>query len=102
MLVGPACAGDAIVVPDGVTSVTAPTTVELELGETRQISADVSVVNGASTNLTWQSSDPTVATVVGQGSGSHLADVTAVSLGSATIRVTSAADTTKFAETTVI
>jgi uncharacterized protein YjdB len=94
------CAGDSIVGTTGVTSVSAPTNVELEVGETRQITAVVIAEHGTSTGVTWRSSNPSVATVVAAGSG-EVAEVTALSLGASTLRVTSMADTTKFAETQV-
>src|SRR5690242_6054917 len=101
-LVGPACAdGDSRVGTSAITSVALPDHLELEIGEARQISAEVVAENGAEVGLRWRSSDPSVAVVTSQASG-LTAELTALLLGSTTVRATSIADTTKFAEAQVI
>ena len=102
-VVGPACAaGDSPLGTSGITSVALADHLELEIGEARQISADVVAENGAGTGVTWRSSNPSVAAVVSRAGGGQTAEVTAVSLGSTIVRATSTTDTSKFAEAQVI
>lgn len=64
-----------------------PTTASIRVGETQSLSAAVDAINGAGTGVTWISEAPAVATVSSAGV------VTALAVGPATIRATSAADT---------
>jgi uncharacterized protein YjdB len=99
----PACADvDSPVGTSGITSVALPDHVELEIGEARQISAEVVAENGAEAGVTWRSSNPAVAVVAGQTTGGQVAELTALLVGTTTIRATSVRDTSKFAEAQVI
>ena len=82
-------AGPPVVVnPPTVRSVAVtPTAATIRVGETQSLNAVVDAINGAGTGVTWTSESPTVATVNSTGL------VTAVAIGTATIRVTSVADT---------
>jgi len=75
-----------------------PETMTLTVGETGQITATVEPDNATNKNVTWESSDESVATVDGNG------EVTAVAAGTATITVTSDADSSKKAncEVTIV
>ncbi len=64
-----------------------PTVATIRVGESQALSAAVDVLNGAGTTVTWSSESPTVASVGSTGL------VTALGVGSATIRATSVADT---------
>jgi len=59
----------------------------IRVTETQSLNAVVDAINGAGTGVTWTSESPAVATVNGAGL------VTAVTIGTATIRATSVADT---------
>lgn len=88
-----ACGGDpagppVVVNPPTVRSVAVtPTVATIRVGETQSLNAVVDAINGAGTGVTWTSESPAVASVNGTGL------VTAVAIGTATIRVTSVADT---------
>lgn len=69
-----------IVVPVTGVSVS-PTTTSVQIGATKQLSATISPANATNTNLTWNSSNTSVATVNGYGL------VTGVGTGTATITV---------------
>lgn len=75
----------------------APTSIELDLNgtKTQQLTATVNAVGGASQSVTWSSSKSTVATVSSSGL------VTAKKVGTATIKATSAFDSSKYAECSV-
>ena len=60
-----------------------PTSSSIKIGESQPYFADVTVSNNGSTSVTWNSSSPSVATVSSQGI------VTAVGVGTSTIRATS-------------
>src|SRR4051812_41175041 len=75
-----------------------PTAAQLQVSQTTQLVAAVSVTGGASTNVTWTSSNVAVATVAASG---NAATVTGVGAGTATITATSASDATKSASATV-
>ena len=72
-----------------------PTVLNLEAGNSSTLTATVTVTNGASTDVTWTSSNTSVATVTSNG------QVTAVADGSATITVRSVFDTDKYATCSV-
>lgn len=72
-----------------------PTVLNLEAGNSSTLTATVTVTNGASTDVTWTSSDTSVATVTSNG------EVTAVADGSATITVRSVFDNNKYATCSV-
>ena len=79
-----------------VTGVTlSETTLTLEVGDTATLAATVTPTNATNQNVTWESSNPSVATVDESGK------VTAVTPGEATITVTTA-DGSKTATCTVI
>lgn len=78
-----------------VTSVSVDATTSVNVGETTTLTATVSPDNATNKNVTWTSSDETVATVDASGV------VTGVAAGTATITVTSVADNTKTATCTV-
>jgi len=63
-----------------------PTVATIRVGETQSLSAVVDAINGAGTGVTWSSESPAVATVNSTGL------VTAIAIGTATIRATSVAD----------
>jgi len=65
-----------------------PTTLSIAEGKTAQLTVTFSPTNATNKNLTWSSSNTSIATVVSAGTG--LATVTAVRTGTATITVTSA------------
>ncbi len=69
--------------------VVSPATAELGIGQSRTFTAAVTADQGASTAITWSSSDPAVASVNAQG------EVTAIALGTVTIRARAVADTTR-------
>jgi len=71
------------------------TSLTLTVGKTAKLTATVSPANAPNKVVTWSTSDSSVATVVGAG------NVSAVGEGTATITVTSKADTTKKAQCTV-
>lgn len=76
--------------PPQVQSVTvSPSSVTIEEGETVKLSANVQADDGASTAVTWASSNSSVASVDGSG------NVTGQSTGTATITATSNADASK-------
>jgi hypothetical protein len=84
------------VVPIAVTGVTVtPTTVSMNVGENKTISAVVSPTNATNQILTWTSSDKTIATVGTNGV------VTAVAQGTVTITATSLDNATLFATTSL-
>ena len=64
-----------------------PTVATIRVGETQSLNAVVDAINGAGTGVTWSSESPAVATVNSTGL------VTAIAIGTATIRATSVADT---------
>ena len=64
-----------------------PSTASIQRGSTRQLTAAISPLNATNQNVTWSSSDNTVATVSATGL------VTAVKVGTATITATSVANT---------
>ncbi len=72
-----------------------PTVATIRVGETQSLSAVVDAINGAGTGVTWSSESPSTATVNSTGL------VTAIGIGSATIRATSAADTRVSATATI-
>lgn len=82
-------AGPPVVVnPPTVRSVAVtPTVATIRVGETQSLSAVVDAINGAGTGITWSSESPTVAAVNSTGL------VTAIGIGTATIRATAVADT---------
>ena len=90
-------AGPPVVVnPPTVRGVTVtPSVATIRIGETQSLSAVVEVINGAGTGVTWSSETPSVATVNSTGL------VTAIGIGSATIRATAAADTRVSATATI-
>src|SRR5690606_19828581 len=59
-----------------------PTAASLLVGDTQQLTANVSPANAANPSVTWTSSDPAVAEVSASGL------VTALSAGNATVTVT--------------
>ncbi len=65
-------------------------------GDSLQLSAVVSAINGVAKTVTWRTSDPAVATVNSSG------EVSGVSVGTATITATSTADTTQTAELEIV
>ncbi|GHT19082.1 hypothetical protein AGMMS4957_02580 [Bacteroidia bacterium] len=71
----------AIAVPATSVSLN-PTSATLSVGGTKQLTASISPADATNTAVTWSSSNPAVATVSASG------EVTAVSVGSATITVT--------------
>ncbi len=85
-VVSPSVSGTAELTVSDVPVVTAitldPATTELEIGETVELTPAVAAAGGADESVVWDSSDPTVATVVDGA-------VTAVGAGSATITATS-------------
>jgi uncharacterized protein YjdB len=72
-----------------------PTVATIRVGETQSLSAVVDAVNGAGTGVTWSSESPTVVSVSSTGL------VTAIAIGTGTIRATSAADTRVSATATI-
>ena len=64
-----------------------PSTATIRVGETQTLNATVDAVNGAGTGVTWSSESPSVASVSSGGV------VTAIGVGTASIRATSTADT---------
>jgi uncharacterized protein YjdB len=66
-----------------------PANPAVTVGEAVQLTADVSAVNGASTAVTWSTSNAAIATVSSSG------QVQGVAVGSATITATSTFDATK-------
>ncbi len=72
-----------------------PASVTFANGETRQLTATVSFEAGASTDVTWRSSNPAIAMVAQNGL------ITAVAQGSTTITAVAVADTTKRASAAV-
>lgn len=88
-------AGEEPGVP-GITSVTvSPSTATVAISGTQQLTASVVATGGASTTVTWASSDSEKATVSDSGL------VTGVAEGSATITATSTVDGTKSGSCTV-
>lgn len=71
----------------------------LTVGGTASLTATVSAVGGASSDVTWSSSDPNVATVA--STGPTAATLTAKAKGTATITATSVFDATKSGSITV-
>lgn len=69
--------------------VVSPASASLGAGQTRALSADVSIEGGLSRNVLWRSSNPSIALVSSDGL------VTGVSQGSATITAIAEADTTR-------
>ena len=87
---------DITVTTIAVTGVTvSPTSKELTVGGTQQLTATISPSNATNKNVTWESDTTSVATVSSAGL------VTAVAAGTATITVTSSADNTKKATCTI-
>ena len=72
-----------------------PTVATIRVGETQSLSAVVDAINGAGTGVTWSSESPTVVSVSSTGL------VTAIAIGTGTIRATSAADTRVSATATI-
>jgi uncharacterized protein YjdB len=72
-----------------------PATLSLNVGNSGQLTATVTVSNNGSQQVIWSSSSASVATVDQTGK------VTAVAAGTANIRATAQADPTKFAESVV-
>ena len=69
--------------PIAVTSVSmSPTSANINIGATQQLTTTISPTNAANQNVTWSSSNTTVATVNGSGL------VTGISAGTATITAT--------------
>jgi len=82
--------------PTAVTEVTVtPTTLSMNVGENKTISAVVAPINATNQILTWTSSDKTIATVGSNGV------VTAVAQGTVTITATSSDNATLFAITSL-
>ena len=82
--------------PYSVMSVTVtPNTLDLYRGDTANLTAKVAPLTATDRSVTWSSSNTSVATV------SDVGVVTAVAAGTATIRATSNADSTKFGECAV-
>ncbi|HJU75911.1 MAG TPA: Ig-like domain-containing protein [Gemmatimonadaceae bacterium] len=76
--------------PPAVVSVgVTPPNGSLQVGATLQLTANVTVISGAPTTVTWSTSNAAVATVSGSGL------VTGVSAGSVTVTATSTFDATK-------
>lgn len=71
----------------------------LTVGGTASLTATVSAVGGASSDVTWSSSDPNIATVA--STGPTAATLTAKAKGTATITATSVFDATKSGSITV-
>jgi uncharacterized protein YjdB len=85
-----------VVNPPTVRSVAiTPTVATIRVGETQSLSAVVDAINGAGTGVTWSSESPTVVSVSSTGL------VTAIAIGTGTIRATSAADTRVSATATI-
>lgn len=90
-----ACDSDTGPVP-GVESVeVSPSQVTINVGESVQLSAQVSTTGGASSDVNWASSNPSVASVSGDGT------VTGASEGTATVTATSVEDGSKQASSVV-
>jgi len=82
--------------PPAVVSVAVtPVSPSVVVGDRVQLSATVNAVSGASTAVSWSSSNTAIATVSPAG------EVTAIAAGSATITATSVFDATKSGSTTV-
>lgn len=82
--------------PPGVVSVAvAPVNPTIVVDEVLQLTAAVTVVSGASTAVTWASSNTAVATVAADG------EVTAIAVGTTTVTATSTFDATKSGSTNV-
>lgn len=93
---GDASGPPVVVNPPTVRSVAiTPTVATIRVGETQSLSAVVDAVNGAATGVTWSSESPTVVSVSSTGL------VTAIAIGTGTIRATSAADTRVSATATI-
>lgn len=93
---GDASGPPVVVNPPTVRSVAiTPTVATIRVGETQSLSAVVDAINGAGTGVTWSSESPTVVSVSSTGL------VTAIAIGTGTIRATSAADTRVSATATI-
>ena len=88
--------GNGIVDPNpSVVSVTvSPSTLKLDLNKTAtaNLTVTVNVTNGASQNVTWESSNPSIANVSSSGA------VTGLAVGTCVITATSEFDSTKYGE----
>ena len=83
------------IIPDNA-SVTLPGPLGVETGETRLVSANVVVPSGADASVTWQSSNPSVASATSKSA--NTADITGVSPGSTVVRAVSTHNRNEFAE----
>lgn len=70
-----------------------PTSISVEVGSSTDVTATVNATGNASRDVTWSSSDPSIASV--QRTGERAARVTGVAVGTTTITATSRTDATK-------
>jgi uncharacterized protein YjdB len=73
-----------------------PPTPTVQVGQTLTLTATVSVVGGASTNVTWSTSNATIVSVTPAGV------ITGIAVGNANVTATSVADPTKSATVPVV
>ena len=83
--------------PSVVSVTVSPSTLKLDLNKTAtaNLTATVNVTNGASQNVTWESSNPSIANVSSSGA------VTGLAVGNCVITATSEFDSTKYGECTI-
>lgn len=89
-------ASAAVSVRNAPTVSLTPTSVQLDAGDTQQLTATVQADPGVNTGVAWSTSNPNVATVSSTGL------VTAVGFGTATVTATSLADASRRATASIV